>query len=310
MKKVLLSVIIALLLFTSCTGDGKKAEDGMLEISYDLISRRNNRRVLMDKYDYVNESAEYYNIKGTYETPDWSMDYHKTDDVMNLKFIMGDTINYYYNGHIYGDFKEGEIRYLIPFNSSYDEDIKNQLKRENTLNYVFYNQIDGKETNDGIFASYRFTLTSDILSEFKYWDAFVGDTIQVDYNLNKDYEILDYVYYLVDDPYAKNPVLTKIMSAKTVFNKPYKFPQEIYDFDLSEKVSFTVRKNFMLPSEITESFDIPKNVKIWGNDFFNGEVYKDERLTETWDFETSQVTDDMTIYIVPETRELEYIILQ
>lgn len=311
MKKVLLSLIIALLLLTSCGGNETKPEkNDMLEISYDVISRSNNRRVLMDKYDYISESATYYNIKGTYEKPDWSMDYHKTDDVMNLKFVMGNTINYYYNGHIYGDFKEGEIRYLIPFKSSYDEDIKNQLKRENTLNYVFYEQISGEEIDEKIKVSYRFTLTSDILPEFKYWDAFVGDIVQVDYVLNKDYEILNYEYHLVDDQFSENPVLTKIMSSKTIFNRPYKFPEAIYEYDKAPKVNFTIRKNFMLPSEITESFTVPQNVKIWGNNFIDGDIFIDERLTEKWDFETNYVTEDTTIYIVPEQQKIEYIVLK
>ena len=300
MKKLFSVLLLSVLFLCSCSSDiPTEVDDNIIDINSDKISRRNNRVVLMDKYTYIQEHTEYFNLETDENIPNWSIEYNSNDETgACVQFIYGDQKQYFYNETIYAEFGDDQ-RIIIPFKSDFYTEVQKALKRENTLNYVYYRQHEGYKTDNGYAASYWFTVTSDVLDEFTYWDIHVGDTIKVDYNLNENFEIIDYTYYIVDDPYG-TPVFTKIMTSTTTFNIPFKFPDFIYECDNSQRVALTVKENYKLPSEISETFYIPENMRIWGEEaLIKSQAYKDDDFENGWDFEDDVVKEDITIYTFP-----------
>lgn len=307
MKRLISVFLLSILLLCSCSSnkDIENTANSMVEINYDKISRRNNRTVLMNKYKYIKESVEYFELDTQEFVPNWSIEYASNDETgVNLQFIYGEEKQYFYNNTIYASFGEKDNRCVIPFKSDYNTKVQEVLKRENTLNYVYYKQVEGYKVDNGYCASYWFTVTSDVLSEFVYWDIHVGDTIKVDYSLNKDFEILDYTYYIVTEPYSDSPTFTKIMTCTTEFNVPFKFPGFIYEFDGSEKVTLTIKENYKQPSEIVESFMVPVNAKIWGDEVLTESLaYTDDDFEVPWNFKEDVVKENLTIYTKPAEAE-------
>ncbi len=301
MRKLISVLLLTVLLLCSCSNETpKQNNDGIIEVNYDKISRRNNRNALMNKYSYVNEHIEYFGLDTKEDVPNWSISYCSNDETgTNVKFIYGDEKQYYYNNLIYTDFGNENYRVIIPYKSRFSARVQEVLKRENTLNYVYYKQQEGYKTDSGYALSYWFTVTSDVLSEFVYWDIHVGDTIKVDYNLNSNFEILNYTYYIVSDPYGE-PTYTKIMTSTTEFDVPFKFPDFVYEKDTSPRITLTIKENYKLPAEITEVYEIPANTKIWGDEVLvNSKAYTDYKYENEWDFENDTVKDSIILYTYP-----------
>lgn len=301
MKRILSIFLLTALLLCSCSKDVPDVNNSkIIEINYDKISRRNNRNVLMNKYSYIREYIKYFNLDTNEDIPDWSISYCSDgNDNGNVMFIYGDNNRYFYNNTIYTELENDDYRVFIPYKSDYKTLIKETLKRENTLNYVYYKQQEGFKTPDGYAVSYWFIVTSDVLNEFIFWDIHVGDTIKVDYNLNSNFEILNYTYYIIDDPYGE-PTYTKIMESSTEFDVPFKFPDFVYEKDTSPKVTLTVKENYKMPSEITEVYEIPVDTKIWGeSSLIRSKTYTDYRFENEWNYENDIIKDSITLYTYP-----------
>jgi len=307
MKRLISIFLLSVLLLCSCSSpeDTKKEPSDMIEINYDKISRRNNRTILMNKYEYLREYFQYFELDTTEEVPNWSIEYATNDETgINVQFLYGEDKQYFYNNIIYKSFDDEDNRCIIPFKSDYNTQVQKILKRQNTLNYVYYKQVEGYKLGNGYGVSYWFTVTSDVLNEFPYWDIHVGDTIKVDYTLNSDYEILNYTYYIVTNPYSESPSFTKIMTCTTEFNVPFKFPNFVYEFDSAKKVTLTIKENYKRPSEIIEQFTIPVNSKIWGDDLLvRSLAFTDDDFKVPWNFEEDVVTDELIIYTIPAEAE-------
>jgi hypothetical protein len=306
MKKLLSVLLLAILILCSCSNNSESLDDSaMIKINYDLISRRNNRQTLMNKYDFISENVYYYNLDTKEYVPNWSIDYYKQQNGnINAQFFFGDEFYFYYNNNIFLSYSEQEPYFIITFKTNYDKTIKERLKRENTLNYVFYDQTEGYKTDTGFFASYMFTLTKDVLNDFRYWNVHVGETLKVDYNLNENYEILDYAYYIVNTSPNGEVTYKEIMSSKTVFNKEFTFPDFIYEADKSEKHTLTIKENYLKSSEITETYQVPHNFRIWGDyNLVKSKIYKDEDMSQKWILEEDRITENLVLYTIPYTEE-------
>ena len=301
MKRILSIFLLTALILCSCSKDVPEVNNSeMIELNYDIISRRNNRNVLMKKYSYMTERTRYFGLDTDENIPDWSVSYCSDGNGnQNVMLVYGDQKQYFYNNTIYADLGNDNYRVIIPYKSSYSTLINETLKRENTLNYVYYKQQEGMETSEGYAVSYWFIVTSDVLNEFIFWDIHVGDIIKVDYNLNSDFEILNYSYYIVHDPYGE-PTYTKIMETYTEFNVPFKFPDFVYEKDTSPKVTLTIKENYRMPSEITEVYEVPADTQIWGEDILiASETYTDYKSKNKWDYENDTITDSITLYTYP-----------
>ena len=96
------------------------------------------------------------------------------------------------------------------------------------------------------------------------------------------------------------------MESQTTFDIPFKMPDFVYSYDMGKKVTLTIKENYQKSSQIIESFSIPANIKLWGDEnLVYSKIYVNDKQTVEWNFDEDKVTDSITLYAVPEIN-IEY----
>lgn len=297
MKKVL-SLIVCLILFLCACSNGEQVQTDTIDIPFQKVAACNNRTKLLEKYNYITErtaSRESENDNFGY----WTMYFEKDQD--NTNAILDYSVDYkcyYYNNEIFTEYGDGEIRTVIPYRENYEKIMATLLARSDTLSYVFIIDSSAGEDPDeeGYVAEYEFIVNNDILTELEGLGLEVGDRVQVEYDLDKDFIIKRCRYKRLD---GKKEV--EVARVDVTYGVKKSFPPAIterlgQDIDY---VSVNIIEHFGTGAQYNQMFKVKKDTYISENDvLMRYYLFKDPTYSTLFDTMTEIISKDTDLFIV------------
>lgn len=289
---LIISTILILSLFTGCTNQN---DASVLDtLTFEKISMVNSRANLLKKYPCIMEITSNINTD-TDSDFSWAMTYAKEDDHTNILIDMGSTYKaYYYNGKIYSVYDE-RVSPVLTFREKYDSIINTQLKRDNTLSTVYHTISSKEEVKEGYIVSFDFKATPALSNDLTDWNVKVGDDLRITYYLNKDLEIVQCIYYSLEN----NEIDKEMVKIYTNYEASLKIPSSIKKLANSTNLcQVNLYENYGMGSQYSESYLVPKDTTIEVNsNLYAYNIYTTPNKSKMWDFETDIVTKETNLYL-------------